>query len=109
MMTKQLHWACTARGAHKCEKCHLPFQQGHHFSISWSPGDCDILPSLKNQTALLLHYMIHVMISENMVYVLCVTGGMGHQSPLPVTTAALAIQVLKLKRYASILLEPFRA
>ena len=41
---------CTARGAHKCEKCHLPFRQDSHFSVSssWSPGDCYVLPSLRN-------------------------------------------------------------
>ena len=30
---KKLHWACTARGAHKCEKYHsaFSFRQGLHF------------------------------------------------------------------------------
>ena len=35
-MVKQLHWAYTARGAHKVRKFILPSLQGIHFPVSWS-------------------------------------------------------------------------
>ena len=35
----------------------LPFQQGSHLSVSWSPCDCYVLQN----SLLLLKYMVHVM------------------------------------------------
>ena len=51
--TTSLDLHCKRGTLLKCERCHfqVTFQQGHHFSISWSPGECDVLPSLKNQSS----------------------------------------------------------
>ena len=67
---KQLHWACSSRGAHKCEKCHLPFWQGSHFFRFLEPestGDSYVSPNLTNPS---LHYMFHMESKYQMVQVL---------------------------------------
>ena len=47
-LLKQLHFACTARGQHNVSVI-LPFLQGCHFYISWSPGECNISQNLTTQ------------------------------------------------------------
>ena len=53
-----LHWACTAKGAHKChsEKCHLPFWQCHQFNVSWSPSNTKF-----DKFVFILLHMDHIM------------------------------------------------
>ena len=45
-MMKQLHWACTARAARKCEKCHFAFSASlpffRFFDCDIAPAECDI-------------------------------------------------------------------
>ena len=66
-MVKQLHWACTARGAQNCEKCFF-FWQGHHFSISWSLEPSRWLlcfTEFDKYVFFLLHSMVYVL-TQNM-------------------------------------------
>ena len=66
IMMKQLYWLALQEGHINVRTVTLPFQQGSHFSILWSAGDCKIWPKFDK----LVHIMTQNMESrKSMVWI----------------------------------------